>query len=113
MADLLYRQRAGHCDRWPGACYSRSPTCWLAGYSHQVPDPRPRIELRRLWVPETQLSLSDLVGFIEMPTDLISVDSIYMIFLMGVMPRLACCSIDGWGGSVTERPGPRRITVDS
>ena len=18
MADLLYRQRAGHCDRWPG-----------------------------------------------------------------------------------------------
>ena len=33
VADLRLRQQPGHRDGWLAGCYSRSSTCWLAGYS--------------------------------------------------------------------------------
>ena len=32
-ADLRLRQQPGHGDGWLAGCYSRSSTCWFAGYS--------------------------------------------------------------------------------
>jgi hypothetical protein len=69
VADLRCRRQAGHCDGWPGACYSRSFTCrpdrssaWSACCHGVIGRKWPKCWCLTSWPPTTTVAPHGLTG---------------------------------------------------